>query len=109
MANRIGEIQSCTNPSQWCYVPTELNTADYLTRGLSVPDLIQRKSWWEGLHYLHDTEDNWSKNKVLPVSDEAKQEVKRAYFELNSQPDFLDRIGSLSDGADTTMVAIDKG
>ena len=85
MANRIGEIQSCTNPSQWRYVPTELNPADYLTRGLSVPE---RKSWWEGPHYLHDTEDNWPKNKLPPVSDEAKQEVKRAYFELNSQQDF---------------------
>ena len=27
---------------------------------------------------------------------------------LNSQQDFLDRMGSLSDGVDTTMVAIDK-
>ena len=105
VANRIGEIQSCTNPSQWRYVPTELNPADYLTRGLSVPDLIERKSCWEGPHYLHDTKDNWPKNKLPPVSDEAKQEVKRAYCELNSQQD---RIGSLSDGVDTMMVAIDK-
>ena len=44
VANRIGEIQSCTNPSQWHYVPTELNPADYLTRGLNVPDLIERKT-----------------------------------------------------------------
>ena len=43
-----------------------------------------------------------------PVSDEAKQEVKRAYFELNSRPEFMDKIGLLFDGADTTMVKIDK-
>ena len=108
VANRISEIQSCTDPSQWRYVPTKLNPADYLTRGLSVPDLIERKSWWEGPYYLHDTEDNWPKNKLPSVSDEAKQEVKRAYFELNSLPDFIDKIGSLFDAADTTMVTIDK-
>ena len=108
VANRISEIQSCTNPSQWRYVPTELNPADYLTRGLRVSNLIERKSWWEGLHYLHDTKDNWPKKKLPPVSDEAKQEVKRVYFELNSQPEFMDGIGSWFDGADTTMVTIDK-
>ena len=30
VANRIGEIQSCTNPSQRHYVPTELNPAEIL-------------------------------------------------------------------------------
>ena len=33
VANRIGEIQSLTNPKQWRYVPTNANPADFLTRG----------------------------------------------------------------------------
>ena len=73
---------------------------------LSISDLME-KSLWEGPHYLHDIE-NWPKNKLPLVSDEAKQVVKRAYFELNNRPEFMDKIGSLFDGADTTMVTIDK-
>jgi len=71
MANRIGEIQSCT---QWHYVPTELNLANHLTRGLNVPELIERRSWWEGPQYLHDEENKWPENKLN--QDQARQEVK---------------------------------
>ena len=43
VANRIGEIQSLTNPDQWKYVPTELNPADYLTTGLTVLELVKKE------------------------------------------------------------------
>ena len=56
VANRIGEIQSSTNPDQWRYVPTESNPANYLTRG-KVSELVERKSWWEGPTYLQDVEE----------------------------------------------------
>ena len=52
VANRIGEIQSSSNPEQWRYVPTKINPADHLTRGLKVSELIEKNSWWEGPEYL---------------------------------------------------------
>ena len=39
VANRVGEIRASTNPEQWRYVPTKLNSSDLLTRGLSVSTL----------------------------------------------------------------------
>ena len=44
VANRIGEIQSNTNPDQWRHVPTRLNSADYLSRGLETTDLVKSKT-----------------------------------------------------------------
>ncbi|PFX26254.1 hypothetical protein AWC38_SpisGene9058 [Stylophora pistillata] len=39
IAHRVGEIHECSAPSQWRYVPTNANPADYGTRGLTVEDL----------------------------------------------------------------------
>ena len=80
VANRIGEIQSSTNPDQWRYVPTESNPADYLTRGLKVSELVERKSWWEGPTYLQDIEERWPKRKMPEVSRQATNEIKRKYL-----------------------------
>ena len=53
VANRVGEIQSLTNPEQWRHVPTKQNLADLVTRGLSVSALIEEdrcgklwRSWY---------------------------------------------------------------
>ena len=48
IANRIGEIQTSTNPNTWRYVPTKESPADYLTRSttqirvITVEDLVGR-------------------------------------------------------------------
>ena len=54
IANRIGEIQTSTNPDKWRYVPTKQNTADHLTQGTTLPELSQLKVWWEGSIFLYE-------------------------------------------------------
>ena len=81
VANRIGEIHSLTNPDQWKYVPTELNPADYLTRGMTVLELVEKQSWWEGSKYLQETDEKWPKNIVPGASEQAQNEIKKKYLE----------------------------
>ena len=39
VANRVGEIQSSTDPEQWMYVPISMNPADILSRGMKAEEL----------------------------------------------------------------------
>ena len=63
MANRVGEIQRKSEPSQWQYVATELNPADKLTRGEAVSELVKDKVWWTGPEFLQLEPEEW------PVTD----------------------------------------
>ena len=52
ITNRIGEIQASTNTDKWRYVPTKQNPADYLTRGTTLIELSQLKTWWEAPFFM---------------------------------------------------------
>ena len=80
VTNRVGEIQSHSNLDQWRYIPTNINPADYLTRGLTVAELIEKKCWWEGPEYLQYSESKWPDNKVCKIaSEQITKEVKKKY------------------------------
>lgn len=66
IGNRIGEIHQATNSCQWRKVPTSENPADFISRGLSVKDLAQSNTWWNGPNFLHLMETEWP---VLKISD----------------------------------------
>ena len=74
MANRIGEIQSQSNPKQWQYVETKESPADLCSRGLS--RLKDNSLWWRGPDFLTKHESEWSKAKIKEGS-EVKTEVKK--------------------------------
>ena len=79
-ANRVEEIQSHSKPDQWRYIPTNINPADHLTRGLTVAELIEKKCWWEGPEYLQNSESKWLDNKVCKIgSEQIIKEVKKKY------------------------------
>ena len=65
MANRIGEIQMFTEPSQWQYVFTEENPADLCTRGATPSELADSPLWWNGPDWLTKDFKEWSKMQDL--------------------------------------------
>ena len=52
VANRVGEIQSLTNPKQWRYVSTHENPADSITRGMTISEMAKEEKWWNGPDFL---------------------------------------------------------
>ena len=59
-------------------MPTELNPADYLTRGLKILKLIDKNSWWETPNYLRDSEERWPRNKVINDIEQVTKRVKKS-------------------------------
>ena len=78
ISNRIGEIQTNSKPEQWRYVPTELNPADYVTRGLTADELLNKDTWLNGPDFLQSSEDQWPENKVekLQASENEERKIK---------------------------------
>ena len=63
MANRVGKIQSCTNPEQWRYIPTNHNPADMLSRGMKSTELVDYCTRWRGPQFLTPSEETWPVNE----------------------------------------------
>ena len=57
VANRVQIIRDFSEPTQWNYIPSELNPADDASRGLQVSELIEQHRWLSGPQFLHDTEN----------------------------------------------------
>ena len=88
VANRVGEIQTYSSPEQWKYVPTNLNPADILSRGMKAVDLVDCDRWWRGPEFLLQSESLWP-TKILNSEhtgyDEMKAPIRLQKESLNLQ------------------------
>ena len=77
VGNKVGEIQSSTDPEQWRYVPIDINPADLLSRELRAIDLEICERWWRDPAFLQRSEEAWPLNKLIdkPTGNE---ELKRS-------------------------------
>nr|XP_039252452.1 uncharacterized protein LOC120329740 [Styela clava] len=80
IANRLAKIEEGSEPHQWRYVPSELNPADYASRGMTAKKLIAKKSWLQGPEFLYQNEENWPQMPVklphLPLEFIQKKPIK---------------------------------
>ncbi|GFX42719.1 integrase catalytic domain-containing protein [Trichonephila clavipes] len=52
VANRVAKVQELTEGFQWNHVPSVLNPADVVSRGLRPCDLPNLRLWWHGPQFL---------------------------------------------------------
>ncbi|XP_025835733.1 uncharacterized protein LOC112906178 [Agrilus planipennis] len=59
VANRVSEIRSITNYSQWNHVPSKENPADFISRGQTISEFLNNSMWKTGPEWLRKNVDNW--------------------------------------------------
>ena len=71
-ANRVADICSRIPAAQWRYVATNLNPADFASRGLSLSpqELLQKVIWWEGPPWLQQDSEFWPRRPDINLARE---------------------------------------
>ena len=64
VGNRISRIQDETKIDEWRYVPTDLNPADYITKGIRADEPEKWAIFHQGPAFLRDDESRWPKMTV---------------------------------------------
>lgn len=67
VANRVTQINDLTVNCDWRYVPTNLNPADLVSRGIQPPKIINHSMWWKGPLFLLN-EQNWPSPPSASIS-----------------------------------------
>lgn len=70
VANRIGKIQTNSDPSEWRHVKTYDNPADMISRGIKADQLVYNTLWWHRPSWLLHSESAWPSLEVQVSNNE---------------------------------------
>ncbi|GFT55901.1 integrase catalytic domain-containing protein [Trichonephila clavipes] len=77
VANRVAKVQELTEGFQWNKVPSVLNPADLVSRGLRPCDLPNLRLWWHGPQFLKKGKLSSEETSLSPVKEcEYSKELK---------------------------------
>ncbi|GFT48610.1 integrase catalytic domain-containing protein [Trichonephila clavipes] len=77
VANRVAKVQELTEGFQWNHVPSVLNAADLMSRGLRPCDLPNLRLWWHGPQFLEKGKLSSEETSLSPVKEcEYSKELK---------------------------------
>lgn len=78
VANRVGEIQNSSSPSEWRYIKSKDNPADLISRETTPEQLNNSALWWEDPKWLK-TGDNFQEKEYNQIEPDCiPEERKRA-------------------------------
>ncbi|GFV13749.1 integrase catalytic domain-containing protein [Trichonephila clavipes] len=77
VANRVAKVQELTEGFQWNHVPSVLNPADLVSRGLRPCDLPNLRLWWQCPQFLERGKLSSEETSLSPVKEcEYSKELK---------------------------------
>ncbi|GFY52519.1 uncharacterized protein TNIN_58521 [Trichonephila inaurata madagascariensis] len=82
VSNRVIEIQSNSDPSDWHHCSGRENPADYVSRGVNLKTIINSQFWMHGPQWLRTTENNRPKNLNCDFSSTDPCESEEQVFTL---------------------------
>ena len=81
VANRIGEIQMYSNPTQWQHVSTDQNPADLCMRGATPSELSESTFWWNDPSWLVLNTAQWPRidltNSPVNLPERKTQKIEK--------------------------------
>ncbi|XP_055633096.1 uncharacterized protein LOC129773507 [Toxorhynchites rutilus septentrionalis] len=73
VAVRIGEILSSTQQSEWRWVPSKQNIADFATKWRNGMPVTIDNPWFQGPAFLYEPEERWPKQRtIVPTEEELR-------------------------------------
>ena len=85
----VGKIQSTWDPKKWRFVPTNLNPADDLSRGISLEDIDGR--WKNGPQFLKGPKEEWPiKSVSQSTEDDPEKKKTKIMAPLSNQRPLID-------------------
>ena len=88
---RVGEIQVSNDGdvSNWAWISTEKNIADWITRGKDLADLDPTSEWFQGFSYMRKPVEEWGLKFGAPTSQQSlpgeKKNVSSNYVQLEEE------------------------
>lgn len=65
VANRIQAIRDLSDPTQWRYIESRDNPADYASRGMDDKSLLEQRRWIQGPDFLWEEEEKWPQQPFM--------------------------------------------
>ncbi|XP_055634307.1 uncharacterized protein LOC129774571 [Toxorhynchites rutilus septentrionalis] len=99
VSNRIAEIQRLTKNCNWKHIPTHLNPADRISRGMLPSQIVNDELWWHGPSFLTKEQDFWPDTFDSVPEECDLQKETRSVITLHANVDnfrLFDRFSELS-------------
>ena len=90
VANRVAVIRQASEPSQWKHVRSELNPADYASRGIKACEKEKLERWKRGPEFLWKSKEEWPSQPLDVEEKEDAEEVTAGAAVV--QTDFWDSL-----------------
>jgi hypothetical protein len=88
VANRTSLIHNTIPAEKWRHIPTELNPADYGSRGVTPNELKTLTQWWEGPAFLLKNESEWPQ-KIEGIKNDLEQRKEVKLFTIKTTENVL--------------------
>ncbi|XP_051992616.1 uncharacterized protein LOC127650972 [Xyrauchen texanus] len=80
VGTRIAEIQELTKVDSWRCVASDLNPADYITRGKPLQELSKPCQWNEGPYFLQQSAEYWPVQPSSLTNESEKSELRQTFL-----------------------------